>query len=97
MRYVGNRLDVVSDVFADTAVAARRSLNEVPILVADTHRQAVKLQLANKRRDLTIEPFDDTVGPRKQLVTVHSVVEAGHRNPMLDWRKGGADQPADLS
>ena len=96
VRDVVDRGDVRRDVLPHPAVAAGRGAHEAAVLVAQAHRQAVELQLADERRRLAVEALDHPLGPGAQFVRVHGVVEAHHRHVVLDGLERRTDRSSDL-
>ena len=60
-----DRRHVGGDILTDAAVAARGSLHEVTAFIAQAHRQAIDLQLADKPRLVGTESSGDAFAPRR--------------------------------
>ena len=92
----GDRRHVGRHVLADAAVAARRRLHVAPALVADAHRHAVDLQLADVADGLAGKPAGDALTPRRELLARSSRCRGSHRHRVDDRGEQRARRAADV-
>ncbi len=93
----GDGGDVRRHVLADAAVTTRRRLAVAAALVAQAHRQAVDLQLADVGDGLVGKAAGDARPPRLELLARHRVVEAHHRLGMHDRGEQDVRGAADVA
>ncbi len=79
----------MGDVLADLAVAARRTADELPVLVAQRDRQPVDLGLGDEVEVRVLDPLPGQVGahprhPRAQLLLGARVGQREHRALVAD-------------
>ena len=89
-RHFAHRPQVVRDVVADFAVAARRRRDELAVLVPQTNRDAVDLQLNGIRKFFVLELLPNVGVEFLQPLAVERIVNREHRLGVADLR-----QPAD--
>ena len=83
LRHVLQRLDVRRDVLADRAVAARRRMDQLALLVAQRHRQPVDLRLGRERERLVgieLEKAADALDEACHVLFGERIVEREHRH-----------------
>ena len=95
MGHVSDRADVGGDILADAPVTAGGGVHQLAALVAETHGQTVDLEFAHEPRIGAVEPALEPLTPGTQLRLVHGVVEAHHRDGVLDRRERGRGRAAD--
>ena len=93
----GDGGDVRRHVLAHAAVTTCGRLAVAAALVAQAHRQAVDLQLADVGDGLVGEAAGDARAPRLELRARHRVVEAHHRLGVHDRGEQGVRRAADLA
>ena len=81
-----DRAQVLGDVLAGDAVAARRADREPAVLVLQRDREAVELGLGDEADRLGDQPLDARA-PREQLLARERVVERQHRHAVHDRRE----------
>ena len=96
LRHVVQRLDIGGDVLAFAAVAARRAGDELAVLVAQRHRQAVDLRLGGKHDLLIVGKPQEAADAADKIDHVgfgEGVVERQHRHrvPHLGEARRGRD------
>ena len=84
--YRRDRAEILGDVLARAAVAARRPDGEATLLVLQGDGEAVELGLGDEAQRAGHQPLDARA-PRDQLVARERVVERQHRGAVLDGRK----------
>lgn len=94
VRDVADGADVVGDVLARPAVAARDAAHEAAALVHQVDRQAVDLRFAQVPGALA-DLLLDACGPLRQLVEGEGVVEAEHALGVVDGGELGGERAAD--
>ncbi len=87
-----DRPQVVRDVLADLAVAARRPADEHAVLVEQRDREAVDLRLGHELKLRVVDPLAREVGahprhPGAQLLLGAGVCERQHRDLVADLRQ----------
>ena len=81
-RHTADGAHIGGDVFAHLAVAARGSLHEHSVFKSNAEGQAIDFQFTNEACCLACQTLGDSVTPGSQLIDIHRIVEAGHRQPM---------------
>ena len=87
LRHVLQRPDVRRDILADRAVAARRSVDQLALLVAQRHRQPVDLRLGREGERLVcveLEEAADTIGEARHVFFGERIVKREHRHGVPD-------------
>ncbi len=93
--HLGNRADVVRDVVAFFAVAARDAGREQAIVVGQRHGDAVDLQLDDVNHLLAAERLADARVEFAQLVVGLALLDRQHGNAVNDLAEAGDRLPAD--
>ena len=90
---------VGGDVLAHPTVAPGGGLDVAALLVADGHRQAVDLQLADvvhRRIRGLAQPTLEAGAPGHELLQLEGIVQRHHPNGVLDRGEGGGRRAADI-
>ena len=82
--HIAERANVVRDVVADAAVAARRRLLEPAVFISGRDRHAVDLELDDPLDFLAGEQLFGPLAVCLQLLDAVGVVDREHRHPMRD-------------
>ena len=93
LRHRFDRAQVLGDVLAGHAVAARRADREPPVVVLQRDREPVELGLGDEADRLGDQALDARA-PGEQLVARERVVERQHRHAVHDRRERRRGPPA---
>ena len=99
LRHVLQRPDVRGDVLALRAVAARRRIDELAVLVAQRHRQPVDLRLGGEDQRLLgieLEEAADALDEARHVLFRERIVEREHRHRVPHLGEAPGRRRADL-
>ena len=98
MRDIFQRFDVGGDILALAAVAARRAGDQLAVLIAQRHRQAVDLRLGGKDDFLVVGKAQkpaDAADKIDDVLLRESVVEREHRHSVPHFGEARRGRRAD--
>ena len=100
LRDLLERADVGGDILAFRAVAARRGRDQLAVLVAQRHRQAVDLGLGGKRHHLVLLQVEEAADAGDEVLHlrgVERVLQRQHRHRVAHLGEATRGRSADLA